>query len=203
MQRGLPGGAPAIGAPYWTWLGGRPALDFVNTRRERPRRDIECLLSVGEVVEWLVRAGLLAKPMRAPVSVLTEARELREAIDEGVRAAVERRPPDPAALALVDGWLTLAGARPALLPGPDGQPLLTERAAATSPRRALGLVALDAARMLGTEAHRARVRICAADACADRFYDRSPAGRRRWCSMALCGNQAKVRRYRHRRRAGM
>ena len=40
---------------------------------------------------WLVRAGLLPQPMRAPASVLAEARELREAIDAGVRAAVERQ----------------------------------------------------------------------------------------------------------------
>jgi predicted RNA-binding Zn ribbon-like protein len=199
MQRDLPDGLPAIGAPYWHWLGGRPALDFVNTRRERRRRDVECLLSVGEVVEWLVRAGLLRMPMRAPVSVLTEARELREAIDEGVRAAVERRAPDPAALALVDGWLSLAGARVALLPGLDGRPVLSERSAAESPRRALGMVALDAARMLGSLDERARVRICASGSCSVRFYDRSPAARRRWCSMALCGNQAKARRHRERR----
>ena len=90
MHRDLPWGHPESGAPYWYWLGGRPALDFVNTRRERWRRDVDCLLSVEEVVEWLVRAGLLAQPMRAPTSVLGEARELREAIDAGVRAAVAR-----------------------------------------------------------------------------------------------------------------
>ena len=59
MHRDLPDGPPEFGAPYWYWLGGRPALDFVNTRRERWRRDVECLLSVQEVVMWLVRARLL------------------------------------------------------------------------------------------------------------------------------------------------
>ena len=67
----------------------------MNTRRERWRRDVECLLSVDEVVEWLVRARLLPQPMRAPTSVLGEARELREAIDAGVRSAVDRTAPDP------------------------------------------------------------------------------------------------------------
>jgi predicted RNA-binding Zn ribbon-like protein len=52
--------------------------------------------------------------------------------------------------------------------------------------------------MLGIEAERARVRICASETCSARFYDRSPAARRRWCSMATCGNQAKARRYRER-----
>jgi predicted RNA-binding Zn ribbon-like protein len=198
MHHDLPAGPPSFGVPYWYWLGGRPALDFVNTRRERWQRDVECLLSVDEVVTWLMRAGLLAQPMRAPASVLAEARELREAIDTGVRAAVARRAPDPAAVALIDQWLALAGSRPALVAGAGGYPVLSERDLAQSPRRALGMVAYDAARMLGIPSERARVRICGSDTCSARFYDRSPAGARRWCSMALCGNQAKARRFRER-----
>jgi predicted RNA-binding Zn ribbon-like protein len=200
MHRDLPEGTPLFGAPYWYWLGGRPALDFVNTRRERWRRDVECLLSVDEVVTWLVRAGLLAQPMRAPASVLAEARVLREAIDAGVRAAVERTAPDPAAVGVIDDWLALAGSRPALVAGIDGRPVLSERARADSPRRALGMVAYDAARMLGIDSERKRVRICGSDTCSARFYDRSPAGARRWCSMALCGNQNKARRFREKMR---
>jgi len=200
MHRDLPDGPPVSGAPYWYWLGGRPALDFVNTRRERWRRDVECLLSVDEVVMWLVRAGLLPQPMRAPASVLAEARVLREAIDTGVRAAVSRTAPDGAAVALIDDWLALAGSRPALVASPFGRPVLSERVRVDSPRRALGMVAYDAARMLGIDAERARVRICGSDTCSARFYDRSPAGARRWCSMALCGNQNKARRFRERSR---
>jgi predicted RNA-binding Zn ribbon-like protein len=196
MHRDLPDGAPVSGVPYWYWLGGRPATDFVNTRRERWRRDVECLLSVDEVITWLVRAGLLAQPMRAPASILGEARTLREAIDAGVRAAVDGSTPDHEVVGLIDDWLALAGSRPALVAGLDGEPVLTERVTADSPRRALGMVAYDAARMLGLPAERARVRICASGTCSARFYDRSPAGARRWCSMALCGNQNKARRWR-------
>jgi predicted RNA-binding Zn ribbon-like protein len=199
MHRDLPAGPPESGSPYWYWLGGRPALDFVNTRRERWRRDVDCLLSVEEVVEWLVRAGLLGQPMRAPASVLAEARELREAIDSGVRAAVAGTTVDPGAIDLIDDWLTLAGSRPALVTGADGRPRLSERSAVDSPRRALGMVAYDAARMLGLPGERARVRICGSSTCSARFYDRSPAARRRWCSMARCGNQEKARRYREKR----
>ena len=198
MHRDLPAGAPVSGVPYWYWLGGRPAMDFVNTRRERWRRDVECLLSVDEVVIWLVRARLLAQPMRAPASILTEARTLREAIDAGVRAAVERTAPDPDVIGHIDDWLALAGLRPALVAGAHGEPVLSERATADSPRRALGMVAYDAACMLGSPSERARVRICGSDTCSARFYDRSPAGARRWCSMAGCGNQNKARRFRER-----
>lgn len=194
----VPDGLLASGPPYWYWLGGRPALDLVNTRRERWRRNVECLTSPEDVVTWLVAARLLPRAMRAPDAVLGEARELREAIDNGVRAAVAGVAPDRAAVTLIDDWLVLAGSRPVLLPGEDGVPALAERAAADSPRRALGMVALDAARMLGTANERARVRICGSETCSARFYDRSPAARRRWCSMALCGNVEKARRHRAR-----
>jgi predicted RNA-binding Zn ribbon-like protein len=50
--------------------------------------------------------------------------------------------------------------------------------------------------MLGTGEERARVRICGSETCSARFYDRSPAGRRRWCSMQACGNVEKARRHR-------
>lgn len=46
-----------------------------------------------------------------------------------------------------------------------------------------------------------RLRNCAARHCVLRFYDVSRAGRRRWCSMSLCGDRAKVRAD-YRRRAG-
>jgi len=186
------------GAPYWYWLGGRPALDLVNTRRERWRRDVECLVTDDDVVTWLHRAGLLAGPVPAPRGLAQEARELREAIDAGVRAVVAGEAPGADAVRLIDDWLVLAGSRPALLVGPDGAPLLGERAAADSPRRALGMVALDAAQLLGRPQERARVRICGSATCSARFYDRSPAGRRRWCSMRGCGNVEKARRHRAR-----
>jgi predicted RNA-binding Zn ribbon-like protein len=186
------------GAPYWYWLGGRPALDFVNTRRERWRGLIECLCSPADLAEWLARAGLLDHPAPASRAGLAAAVELREAIDAGVQAVVAAEAPEPGALAVIDGWLEVGAPRPALLAGAGGVPRLEERPAEDPLEAALGALALDAARMLGRAAERDRVRICGSDTCAARFYDRSPAARRRWCSMALCGNVAKARRHRAR-----
>lgn len=45
-----------------------------------------------------------------------------------------------------------------------------------------------------------RLRVCANDGCRWLFVDRSPTGRRRWCDMRTCGNQAKVARHRARAR---
>lgn len=193
-----PTGSFPTGAPYWYWLGGRPALDFVNTRRERWRGRIECLRSAADLAEWLTRAELLERPVPAGRGMLAAAVELREAIDAGVVAAVAEAAPDPGALAVVDSWLELAAPRPALVTTPDGIPLLAEHGARDPLEAALGAIALDAAHMLGRARERERVRICGSDTCSARFYDRSPAARRRWCSMARCGNVAKARRFRAR-----
>jgi predicted RNA-binding Zn ribbon-like protein len=188
------------GIGWWYWLGGRPALDLVNTRRERWNRDVETLVTPGDLASWLVASGLADREMRVTRSVLDEARELREAIDAAARAVVGGDRVPRAALTLVDDWLVHAGVRPQLVSGPDGAPLLAERAPADSPRRVLGTLALDAATMLGVPAERSRVRICGSPTCSARFYDRSPAGRRVWCSMRTCGNAAKARRHRERSR---
>jgi predicted RNA-binding Zn ribbon-like protein len=194
----MPDGPLASGVNYWYWRGDRLALDLVNTRRERWRRSIETLVTPADLSAWLVAAGVMEQPARVRRAVLAEAHALREAIDAAVVATVEGSDVPGSAIGLIDDWLVFAGPRPQLLLGPDGLPALAERPSADSPRRALGMVALDAATLLGTPARRARLRICASETCSARFYDRSPAARRRWCSMQTCGNQAKARRHRER-----
>jgi predicted RNA-binding Zn ribbon-like protein len=211
-DRDLPEDLPlplVTGEPWWYWSGGRPAVDFVNTQRERWRRSVETLVTPGDLATWLVHAGVMETIAPIPKRWLDQARDLREAIDVLVVATVERRPAPADAVTLIDDWLVFAGARPQLVLAPvDGSgsadglvvPQLTERAAADSPRRALGTIALDAAVMLGTPQQRERLRICASETCSGRFFDRSPAGRRRWCSMRTCGNEAKARRHRARQK---
>ena len=191
----------ASGAAWWYWLGGRPAIDLVNTLRERWRRRVETLVTPDDLGLWVVRAQLAPAPAPVTRARLREARELREAIDACMQAALAHEPAPAAAVALIDGWLAHAGPRTHLAVAGDGTPVLGEREPADPVRRALAAVALDAARMLGTPAEAARIRVCASPTCSARFYDRSPAGRRRWCSMALCGNEAKARRHRERARS--
>ncbi len=50
--------------------------------------------------------------------------------------------------------------------------------------------------------HSARLRACADPRCGRFFLDTSKNRSRRWCSMARCGNRAKVRRHYERRRVG-
>ncbi|MFF7158884.1 CGNR zinc finger domain-containing protein [Streptomyces sp. NPDC008139] len=78
-----------------------------------------------------------------------------------------------------------AAVRPA--PGLTGPPALTARVAA----------AVASAVADGTWP---RLKACAADTCRWVYYDRSPSGRSRWCTMAICGSRAKMRAYRSRTR---
>jgi predicted RNA-binding Zn ribbon-like protein len=82
-----------------------------------------------------------------------------------------------------------AAGRAALRPakGLSGLPLLTARIAA-------GIATAE------TEGDWQRLKACEACDCLWVFYDRSPAGRGRWCSMAVCGSRAKMRKYRAKRR---
>ena len=54
----------------WVWYGGRPSLDFVNTRRNRGAglRDsaAEYLREPADLAAWLVAAGLAARPAAGP-----------------------------------------------------------------------------------------------------------------------------------------
>ena len=185
------------GEEWWYWLGGRPALDLVNTLRERWRRRVETLVSPADLGLWLARAGLVTERPRVTRALLDDTRALREAIDLCVEALVAREPAPRAAVAHIDGWLADACVRPSLTIA-GGAPVLGEREPRDAARAAVAAVALDAARMLGTADEARRVRVCASETCSARFYDRSPAACRRWCSMALCGNEAKARRHRER-----
>jgi predicted RNA-binding Zn ribbon-like protein len=200
MTRDLPASlAPPLrsGEPWWYFLGGRPSLDLVNTLRERWGRRVETLVTPVDLGRWLARAGMLeAPPSHVPRAALADARALREAIDACATAERVSR----AAVAVIDAAL-VPGPGPRLAVGRDGRPVLGKRPPGDPVRAALAAIALDAATMLGTPAQAARVRICASASCSARFYDRSPGGGRRWCSMRACGNKAKARRHRARARA--
>jgi predicted RNA-binding Zn ribbon-like protein len=44
-----------------------------------------------------------------------------------------------------------------------------------------------------------RLKACQSEPCRWVFYDHSPGGRGRWCTMSICGSRAKMRAYRDRR----
>jgi predicted RNA-binding Zn ribbon-like protein len=190
------------GQGYWYWLGGRPAVDFVNTLRERWWREVETLVNATDLTNWLAEADLLAAGSKATATrvQLLEARRLREAIDAGLRTVVGEEAVPASAIRTLNQHLPASQVGESLIGGTAGVPLLVPVPHQGAVAHALGLIAHDAAVLLGTEERR-RARICESPTCSARFYDLSPAGRRRWCSMRGCGNAAKARRHRERARA--
>src|SRR3954470_15610091 len=105
----------ASGAEWWYWLGGGPALDLLNTPRERWRRRVETLVTPDDLRLWIVRAQLAPAPPRVSRARLREARELREAIDACMQTALAHQPAPAAAVATIDSWLVHASARTQLV----------------------------------------------------------------------------------------
>ena len=174
------------------------ALDFLNSGLDPEREDVVAWLSqAGLATEGDVRR-LAASPPLARI-LATEALDLRDAIGDAV-TAFERGAllPEPAFFALNR---VLDARRLAMRVEPRGVgAALEQEAEVRFPLGLLAPVAAAAAGLLAT-GDRARLRRCAAEGCGRWFYDVSRNGRRRWCSMARCGNRAKVAAHYRRHRA--
>ncbi|MEU2928472.1 CGNR zinc finger domain-containing protein [Streptomyces sp. NPDC007251] len=119
---------------------------------------------------------------------LAGVRELRESLRAALLAHAGHRPhrtvtPLGELLARAPLYVTVdpEDGSAALAPAP-GAPLLDRVAAAVAEGVAQGTWM--------------RLKACEAADCHWAYYDRSPAGRGRWCSMQVCGARAKMRRYR-------
>ncbi|MFH8370886.1 CGNR zinc finger domain-containing protein [Streptomyces sp. NPDC018031] len=162
--------------------------DLVNTLDVESGRDA---LATAEGLAGFLAARWPAGPGLGPADVPALQR-LREALRAACLAHTGTdAPPDATATLdrlLAEAPLVLtvdAAGGTALRPaaGLTGVPALTARIAA-----AIATAAADGSWP--------RLKACAADRCRWVYYDRSPAGRSRWCSMAVCGSRAKMRAYR-------
>jgi predicted RNA-binding Zn ribbon-like protein len=189
-------------------LGGAICLDFVNTidpRLKPPQEDF--LATFKQLVRWGLYAGVLsaaeerallmagAGDSRFAASVHERALTLREALYELLRPP--RRQPQQA-LEVLNRELSRTVAARVLLGSRDHYRFSWPSEAADD--QLLGVVAESASELL-TSSALARVRQCPGDGCGWLFLDTSKAHRRRWCSMAVCGNRAKAQRHRQRGRA--
>lgn len=180
-------------------------LDFLNTAAPPDGSKGDDLASAGDAIGFLGGRGLghadeLGRQAQAAgedawLARITAARDaLRHVWD----AQVEHREPSNADLDIVNAVLREAP-RIELVMG-DGCCGLGHRHTAIDPAgEALARLMtpfVDAVASGTTD----RFRICANDGCRWVFRDTSRGGQRRWCDMTSCGNVAKVRRYRAKRR---
>ena len=179
------------------------ALDFLNTLHpghgrtdEQHQRD-EHLATPADAAMWFLEQELVHPDagIRIGDADLARIRRVRSALREVVDSVVEGRKPEPDAVYLVNATLEMR--RPTRLEL-DGSALrIGHRHADTPVDDALALIAEAIIEELAT-GRPDRLRVCANDRCRWAFYDSSPTGRRRWCDMRSCGNQAKAARYRAR-----
>jgi predicted RNA-binding Zn ribbon-like protein len=172
---------------------GHPVLEFVATRSARHREPLERLATPDDLTLWL-ELSELAHRARCDEELLDRARELREAIYRTLTRARDGQPPARNDLRLLNEW--------ARQPAPTPQLTPRLQLAMTSPepcRAALATLARAAIELIASPTL-SRIRNCANPTCSLMFIDHSRPGRRRWCSMAGCGNRAKTARYRQRRR---
>jgi predicted RNA-binding Zn ribbon-like protein len=176
---------------------GRHCLDLVHTGGEGALARWEIVHDPDDLGRLLgVILGL--PPLPANEADLAAMRPLRAALTriaydlaEGSRPPIPIDPPRPADIATVNA----AAAAPPLVPAlrPDGGTTVVAPTAAA----ALSTLARDAVDLFGGPLAR-RIRVCAAENCGLLLVDTSRPGRRRWCSMELCGNRAKIRTHRSR-----
>ncbi|MDN3265191.1 CGNR zinc finger domain-containing protein [Streptomyces sp. CSDS2] len=119
---------------------------------------------------------------------VAEARELRESLRAALLAHAGH-PPHRAVTPLG----TLLARAPLYIAVDDHDGSARLAPAAQGPLLSRVATAVAEALVAGTWT---RLKACESETCHWAYYDRSPAGRGRWCSMQLCGARAKMRRYR-------
>lgn len=162
--------------------------DFVNTY------DVDCdideLGAPSDLGGWLAERGLVPAGTRADENDLGAAVALREGLRAamlGHHGALRPEPPEDLDRVLAALPLRLSLDGPALVPTHDGA------------RGGLAGIAAAVVRSMAEGAW-PRLKVCRAPTCRWAFFDTSRNRSRGWCSMRMCGNRAKTRAYRDRRR---
>jgi predicted RNA-binding Zn ribbon-like protein len=131
--------------------------------------------------------------------LLADLRLLREAAYDVAAADLRGAAPSLASVALVNECAYHAPPAPRLelTAAPDaGSRALAVRLPPLTGRHLLSLVARDLLALMADPRLRARLRECEAPRCRMLYLDTTAGGRRRWCSMRVCGNRAKAARHR-------
>jgi len=175
----------------WVFIGGATCLDFLNTLRDRwAQQPTETLREPADLAAWAVAAGLADGLVPIDDAGLARTRAVRSTLfrlltqGQGISAA------DIAEL----NHLAAAAPRPTLVLSSDINSPSVQRPRATTETEILSLVVANALDVLA-EHGPAPAKECEHERCGLRYLDTSRGGRRRWCSMARCGNRAKVQRY--------
>ena len=189
--------------PRFLLIGKRLCIDLANTAS--PVEQGGRINSWGDLVDFLLEAGVVVPARRgllkdleasapeATAAALALALRLRSAIREALAARGGSAPLPQESIAPINAVLRLTEGYDQLVQGDadDREWRLDYVVRQQRMEWLLAAIARSAAELIA-EGPRAPIRKCAGPACALYFYDTSRSGRRRWCSMAVCGNRNKV-----------
>jgi predicted RNA-binding Zn ribbon-like protein len=169
---------------------------FVNTLEIDPGEVTEELETPEQLASWLSEHDLLPRSTRLGSNDLRRAVALREAL-RGLLLANNGGPLEPTTVAALNR--AVSDASVSLRFDDRGRAQL--EAVGSGVDAALARIAAIVFEAM-VEGTWPRLKACAADDCHWAFYDHSRNRSGTWCSMAVCGNRAKVRAYRERRTQG-
>lgn len=181
--------------------GGRIAVDFANTahpaRAAEARLDdwpgLVAFLEQAQVISAQRAAALRAMEHTDPQTLellLRKALGLRARLVEAFGALVRQEPVEHACIVAINNLLRVTEGHDELVPDEHAWKLRFV-ARERHPEWLLTAIARSAAEII-SEGPAAPLRRCSNPSCPLFFYDASRTGRRRWCSMKLCGNRSKV-----------
>jgi predicted RNA-binding Zn ribbon-like protein len=190
---------PPASYPEPLFVADDLALDFINTRFGVGERHREYFGSDGSVLQWLRRTESITAvsgevPKARSGTLVKAAIELRESARDLVACRKAERVGNPSVL---NRFLALDRSTKQLEWRQGKRPTLRLQRHLLTVEAVLVPVANAVAALL-TEGDFQLVRTCESADCTLWFYDRTKAHHRRWCSMALCGNRAKVASFRAR-----
>ncbi|WP_158903827.1 ABATE domain-containing protein [Burkholderia sp. L27(2015)] len=189
-----------MSAPEFLTLADDPALDFMNTLAQGEDGLYEYLATNTDVVAWMQTMGYLDQrnePTFKREVLADTARALREVVRKLV---FQRKAGKRVDISALNAFLVHAQYNVQLIRGADGALEVKHRYETDTPEQLLTQVAQAAAELLATGDFEL-VRKCEAPDCVLWFYDRTKSHRRRWCSMATCGNRHKVAKFRARQKS--
>jgi predicted RNA-binding Zn ribbon-like protein len=177
-------------------IGGRLSVDFVDVSTTASKLSWESLvafLSAVRIVSSERGSQLLGLPQSDPQAaeeLLQKARRLNGSLRLVFSAVVRKQPIAEKWIEPVNEILRITEGHDELVhEGGLWQMEFIAREAGLD--WLLAAIARSAAEIIA-EGAKARLRICANPHCGLFFYDESRTRRRRWCSMATCGNRSKV-----------
>jgi predicted RNA-binding Zn ribbon-like protein len=185
-----------ISTPASRLLGGRLSLDFVNatpTNAELPWELLIQFLESTSIVSAGRGAQLLSLPQSDPQAaeaLLLKARRLGSALRKVFAATLRKQRIAGEWIEPINEILRITEGHDELV-GQAGVWKIEFVAREGGLDWLLAAVARSGAEIIA-EGARARLRLCANPHCGLFFYDNSRTRRRRWCSMAVCGNRSKV-----------